>query len=53
MSNKDLYVVSSCDECGEDIYEGDQFYDLSDIVGCETCICEECMNAKFRKEARV
>lgn len=33
-----------CEECGEPIYEGDTYYDLSDAY-----ICEECMSNKKRK----
>lgn len=39
--NADLpKVVLTCDKCGEDIYEGDEYYE--DIDG--ECICESCMD---------
>ena len=29
-----------CDGCGEDIYEGDHYYLVMDLILCEPCIAE-------------
>lgn len=40
-------VICTCKECGEPIFEGDDYYEIYS----EEYICEECIS-KFRKEAR-
>lgn len=37
--------IMYCPECGEDIYEGEEYYQLEDITICEDCI------SKFKKIA--
>jgi hypothetical protein len=27
-----------CDECGGEIYEGDEFYEIGDSIYCDKCI---------------
>lgn len=39
-------VCFQCDDCGEDIYEGDDFYEVDN----ETNYCEDCMHDR-KKEA--
>jgi hypothetical protein len=39
-------VCFQCDDCGEDIYEGDDFYEVDN----ETNYCMDCMNDR-KKEA--
>ena len=35
-------VVCVCSQCGEGIYEGDEFYDIHGEEWCENCI-EDCV----------
>ena len=40
---KDAPVVLYCDECGEDIREGEEYYSIGGMT-----VCEDCMNAARR-----
>ena len=31
-------AVCNCDECGEPIFVGEKYYEVTDIVVCENCI---------------
>ncbi len=31
-------VVYHCDCCGEEIYEGEAYYDIADRIYCEGCV---------------
>lgn len=31
-------VYAECDECGETIYDGDEYYEIGDHKFCESCV---------------
>jgi formylmethanofuran dehydrogenase subunit E len=33
-------AVDTCNICGEDIYEGESYYDIENIIICNSCIEE-------------
>lgn len=45
--------VYTCALCGEDILEGDPYYDLSDIVDGSGKFCESCIGDFRRSEAEL
>lgn len=48
--NKTLKVISHCVECGEPIYEGDEYYMMFDEEPV-CCDCAEYYIRKFRRTA--
>lgn len=32
-------VVTECENCGENIYDGDEYYVILDTDLCESCVC--------------
>lgn len=48
--NKTLKVISHCVECGEPIYEGDEYY----LMGDADAVCYDCLQyyaRRFRRTA--
>lgn len=31
-------VYGKCEECGEKIYDGDEYYEIGDFIFCEACV---------------
>ena len=46
---QEMVVFKTCDMCGGEIYEGDEYYDFDDEVICEDCLMDY-VN-EFRKTA--
>lgn len=32
-------LFADCEECGEHIYDGDEYYEILDHKLCESCVC--------------
>ena len=41
--NSENPVLSECDNCGKDLYEGDKYYQIY-IKGINVNFCEECID---------
>lgn len=37
---QEIVVFKTCDMCGNEIYEGDEYYDFDDEVICEDCLMD-------------
>lgn len=46
-----MRLVCVCDECGEDIYEGDRFLNLPDYKLCLACMEEHIETAEYDEYA--
>lgn len=44
---QDPPVVCPCCQCGNEIYEGDEVYDINDEKWCESCVKECCHIAEL------
>lgn len=42
-------VVHVCDQCGDPIYEGDDFYELNDEKWCEECVRDSRKTAELEE----
>ncbi|PRR70887.1 hypothetical protein [Clostridium thermopalmarium] len=39
-------VVDTCSECGCNIYEGDEYYDINGLILCQNCLSD------YKREAQ-